>query len=205
MPEREQLRRDGPLFKHDHRMYAISLGQGRYKPLTDFNISGGIPLRAGLYFAFALVLIAFVSHIPVLGMPLNAFMLPIRLTVFPMLIAWKLMRTEPDGCAAPTWLAGLVRHRYTSRTRYAGRAVRDTATSVMLNQQIGVTSDTTCPRLRPAVLTGLRDPGRVAFAEDVVVTQGRWSRALVRLADEQDAERVAVVDLEAGESLRIAA
>jgi hypothetical protein len=202
MPERHQLRRDGPLFKHDHRMYSISLGEGRHKPLTDFNISGGIPLRAGFYFGFALLLVVFVSHLPLLGMPLNAFFLPIRLTVFPGLIAWKLMRTEPDGCVAPTWLAGFIRHRCTSRTRYAGRSVRSAGSPVVLDQQVGIASDVSGPRLRSARITG---PARIEFTEDVIVTTGRRGHAVVRLANVQDAGRVAVVDLDAGESLRIAA
>lgn len=202
MPDRHQLRRDGPLFQHDRRWYSFPLGDGRYLRLADLGISGGMPFIVFAYFAIGVVLVLVVSKVPIIGLPLTYFWLPVRLTIFPVGIAFALSQLQPDGCGALTWLTGWLRHRCSPRTRYAGRSVRSAGSPVILDQRVGVASDSAGPRLRPA---SIRGPGRVEFTEDVVVTKQRRSCATARLATELDANGVAIVDLDHGDTLRVLA
>jgi hypothetical protein len=86
-------------------------------------LPGGLELRLIGYWLICLATIAALSRLPLLRLPLTAMPPALRLLATPLLGAWALCRTEPDGRPPHRALLGLAAWRLRPRVVAAGRSV----------------------------------------------------------------------------------
>lgn len=103
------------VFRRRWRIFRI---QGWRIPLP-----GGIELRLLAYWLAALLAVALLGQLPLLGLPVAALPASLRLLALPLAAAWLLSRTELDGRAPHRSALGLLRWRLRPRVIAALRAV----------------------------------------------------------------------------------
>lgn len=208
MSELETVRSYARVFHRQWRVYTIPDGKGGRIRL----FRNGIAMRTIGYFLSCVFVMLVLSALPGVGWVLGHFTPIVRFFGLPAAGAALLTLIEPDGRSAALWLASMLAHYVTPVTRSAGRAIRPTGES-------WVVDDGTVPVASAQVLPvgDLSGEGSVSFARPMVVTPSRWERFGGRPVARPDDERVGgrvrarsaslgadeCVILEAGDRLRV--
>src|SRR5205823_911830 len=85
----------------------------------------GLPLRSVAYGLVAFVAVLALARLPVVGAPMVALPVPVRLAVLPALIAYLLTQLRPDGRPAHWFLLAWARHHLGARRVVALAPSRD--------------------------------------------------------------------------------
>lgn len=127
---------------------------------------------------------------------------PMRLLVVPALAATLATRATPDGRPAHrfalSWFALLLR----PGRRSLARPLKAVGATRAVGARVWVAADERSPRLHPGVVHG---PATVCLREEGALTRARGRRGRLTLARDttRGGERVRVVELGAGERLRV--
>jgi hypothetical protein len=131
-------------------------------------LPGGLELRAVGYWLAALLAIALLAKLPLLGAAVAALPPSLRLLALPILASWALSRCEIDGRSPHRALAGLLLWRLRPRTLAALRRCPRQGTVLPPPAPLALGPDFAAPSYPRGVLAGpasvlLRYPVRVAL------------------------------------------
>lgn len=194
--ERIPIRSYRGIFSVDRRIYRIENWR--------IPVPGGIPLRAFVYFACALVVAVLASQAPLLG-GLLAHLHPAYLYVVgPAAIAVLGTRVVPDGRAPHRFARDWIAFRIRAHRRSAGRVVALEGERIGAGAPLALRPDGHGDELKRARMSG---PGQVSLREPVVVRRrGRrlTARPLVDGRRRRRGDQVTeTIELAPGERLHV--
>ena len=117
-------------------------------------LPGGLELRLIGYWLACLGAISLIARLPLLGLAPAALPPAIRLLALPLLAAWALCRTEPDGRPPHRALIGLARWWLRPRVLAAGRRVPAPGTELAPLGTIACAPDLASPELPAGRIEG---------------------------------------------------
>jgi hypothetical protein len=129
---KEIIRGFAPAFIRDHRIFSVPLGQkdeyGRMarKPLSDFGINHGLPLKTVGFFFAILGLVILFSTLPIIGSIVGTSSPPLFIfshLVLPGLGAWWLSQADPDGRPVSQYLMARMKHVVMPKYKSAGQPI----------------------------------------------------------------------------------
>lgn len=112
----------------------------------------GLPLRSLAYALAALLVVVVLGRVPLLGAPLAALPVPVRLAVLPAAVAYALTQLRPDGRPAHWFLLAWARQRLAPSTVVAFASTRRRRVERL--DELVVAPDERDVRYRSAVIEG---------------------------------------------------
>src|SRR3954452_7618450 len=129
-------------------------------------VPGGVPLRAGGYFAAAALAMVILGSLPLTSELVGMLSAPLRYVVLPLAIAVLGTQAAPDGRTAHRFALDWVGFRWRAHRRSAGRVVALEDEPVRWDGDLAVRWDADAPRLQRARVTG---QARVTFNVPVLM------------------------------------
>lgn len=180
----------------DHRIYSVPGKYGKRFTLSAIGLRDGLSLWTFAYFFGALLLMAVLRHLPLVGLLFGWIWWPVAYPLFAFAVAYVLTTVEPEGRHVLRWLAGLWKHYTQPRDRCAGRRIRAAGAVAVLSPVTAVATDQADPVLGPCRVHG---PATVRFRDPVSVRPARRkNRYVAQPASDSSTVRV---ELDAGEML----